>query len=335
MLKKTKLRGIVFAIGISMILMPSGAFAAFNDAVFTTDAIISVNGINLNISGSSAAVGSLTISTSTFSFNLLPGSSLQVTSPTRRALTSDAPANNAITNTCTATESVIGFSSISDTLTVTVTPSATACISESSVTYGGSYFLAPSPSSDFLATTTLRSSNSPILTNAASGLNSKDISPYNRSLSIGANGADVVSLQTFLESKGLLRLKGLKKGHFGPLTKKALMKYQKNVGLTPSGIFGAATKIRVENDSSPQTIKPAASLSTSNVYIKNLDFGSSGDDVTSLQTFLHAKGFLLIVGNGHFGPATKKALMDYQVSVGLTPSGKFDPATRNYINTLK
>ncbi len=63
----------------------------------------------------------------------------------------------------------------------------------------------------------------------------------------------------------------------------------------------------------------------------NAGQGARGEHVTALQDFLIEKGFLVLpegVIKGYFGGATKKALMKYQESVGVTPTGYFGPKTR-------
>jgi hypothetical protein len=64
-----------------------------------------------------------------------------------------------------------------------------------------------------------------------------------RSLSLNMRGPDVVALQTVLEQKGFLKIpKGVKKGFFGALTRNAVAKYQKSVGLPSNGLFGPRTR---------------------------------------------------------------------------------------------
>lgn len=78
-------------------------------------------------------------------------------------------------------------------------------------------------------------------------------------------------------------------------------------------------------------------------FSKNLVAGSRGNDVSQLQLFLiaksagtAAKALASSGATGRFGPLTKKALIEYQKSVGITPaSGYFGPKTRAYINSLK
>jgi peptidoglycan hydrolase-like protein with peptidoglycan-binding domain len=70
-------------------------------------------------------------------------------------------------------------------------------------------------------------------------------------------------------------------------------------------------------------------------FTRLLSLGKTGVDVEALQTFLEAKGFLMMprgVAKGYFGPATKRALMKYQESVGLEPVGIVGPGTRARLN---
>ena len=69
-------------------------------------------------------------------------------------------------------------------------------------------------------------------------------------LTIGSTGTDVVMLQTFLESKGVLTIPaGTSKGYFGGLTKSALASYQSMKGITPAaGFFGPITRASYNAD---------------------------------------------------------------------------------------
>lgn len=59
--------------------------------------------------------------------------------------------------------------------------------------------------------------------------------------------------------------------------------------------------------------------------------GSRGEHVTVLQKFLIEKGFLTLptgAVHGYYGSMTKKAVMAYQESIGVNPTGFFGPKTR-------
>ena len=76
------------------------------------------------------------------------------------------------------------------------------------------------------------------------------------------------------------------------------------------------------------TTAPAA-----HTFTTNLTVGSTGAEVSALQNFLAAKGFLTATARGNFGPLTKKALADYQTSKGITPAaGYFGPKTQASVN---
>ena len=112
--------------------LPTLAFGAYNDVTLTTDTVINVAGINLNVSGTSATMQSITVGASSFSFVLESGSSLQVTSNDRKILTTDAPAKYIETDTCNASASIMKYSSSAASVTVTVTPTTETCSNSSS-----------------------------------------------------------------------------------------------------------------------------------------------------------------------------------------------------------
>lgn len=62
-----------------------------------------------------------------------------------------------------------------------------------------------------------------------------------RQLDIGATGADVSELQTFLAQDVTMYPRGLVTGYFGPLTKDAVAKFQSRNGIDPVGRVGPIT----------------------------------------------------------------------------------------------
>ncbi len=77
------------------------------------------------------------------------------------------------------------------------------------------------------------------------------------------------------------------------------------------------------------------------VYVRDLDVGNFGPDVTALQEFLvqqkkgPASTTLVGTAKGFFGLLTKSALAEFQASVGITPAlGYFGPKTRALISSL-
>ncbi len=80
------------------------------------------------------------------------------------------------------------------------------------------------------------------------------------------------------------------------------------------------------------------------ILSRNLFLGISGEDVRSLQKFLNHEGFnVATIGPGsfgfetaYFGPATRAAVIKFQISKGISPSvGYVGTITRGLISTIK
>ncbi len=69
-------------------------------------------------------------------------------------------------------------------------------------------------------------------------------------------------------------------------------------------------------------------------FANNLTIGSTGNDVTQLQTLLIADGYLSISApTSYFGQLTKAAVEKYQAANNITPrSGYVGPLTRGVLN---
>lgn len=89
----------------------------------------------------------------------------------------------------------------------------------------------------------------------------------------------------------------------------------------------------------PSTPSPTPVLASTTAYVRDLEQGSTGDDVHALQVRLitanagPAARALAANGATHFfGALTKAALVEFQKSAGITPAaGYFGPKTRLYI----
>lgn len=79
-------------------------------------------------------------------------------------------------------------------------------------------------------------------------------------------------------------------------------------------------------------VAASAQSTASYTFNTNLTIGSRGADVVALQSFLEAKGLLVIpagTSKGYFGSLTKSAVAAYQTQKGITPAaGYFGPITR-------
>ncbi len=76
------------------------------------------------------------------------------------------------------------------------------------------------------------------------------------------------------------------------------------------------------------------SASASVTFTRNLTIGSTGSDVTALQTWLIAKGFSIPAGaTGYFGTQTRAALAAYSQLMVFSPAvGYFGPITMAKVN---
>lgn len=79
-------------------------------------------------------------------------------------------------------------------------------------------------------------------------------------------------------------------------------------------------------------VAASAQSTASYAFNTNLTVGSRGADVVALQSFLEAKGLLVIpagTSKGYFGALTKSAVAAFQTQKGITPAaGYFGPITR-------
>jgi hypothetical protein len=71
-------------------------------------------------------------------------------------------------------------------------------------------------------------------------------------------------------------------------------------------------------------------------FTRDLTIGSTGADVTELQTWLISKGYSIPAGaTGYFGVQTQAALAAFQAANGITPAaGYFGPITRAKVNAM-
>jgi peptidoglycan hydrolase-like protein with peptidoglycan-binding domain len=254
----------------------------------------------------------------------------------------------------------------------TYSQTATPSSGGGSVTSGGSYFIYNSPSPSYsggsssgtsnVSSPTLLAAgntNSSINTNTSSNNTTSNQITTTEILSFGSVGSDVETLQVFLFNNGYLSAEP--NGRFGPQTEKAVKRFQAKYAdelLTPqgfknpTGMVGDATRKKINEiiasegkvvSSTPGVPSRGNTLSKKITTTEILSFGSEGVDVEVLQVFLFNNEFLSVEPNGHFGPATEKAVKRFQAKYAdelLTPQGFKNPtgmvgeATRNKINEM-
>jgi peptidoglycan hydrolase-like protein with peptidoglycan-binding domain len=105
----------------------------------------------------------------------------------------------------------------------------------------------------------------------------------------------------------------------------------------PHSTNAMSTSTMITKHSMPVMTASSTKTSMASNATSSMPSISTNDSISSLQSFLIAKGFLTLpVGTamGHFGPLTRKALAQYQASVNINPAnGYFGPITKAKIKS--
>jgi len=246
-------------------LTPCAVFATGGPLTLTSHAHILVSGIDVDVTGPSNVIQSITVSAGSFSLALTTGSSISISAPGLNVLgdaVSGDSANEISASVCTGSASTLSLSySGGSTVTNVIAPSASICtdtstppgptqtstptptVTTSYSSSGGSvssqvnnliamgnYTLAKQIAKQYgltIPTQNIPVQNIPINT-PASNLGQS----FTRTLRLGVTSKDVKRLQVFLNAQGFtVAMKGAgSPGHettyFGPATKAALMKFQ-------------------------------------------------------------------------------------------------------------
>ncbi|MDX2379694.1 MAG: peptidoglycan-binding protein [Acidimicrobiia bacterium] len=139
-------------------------------------------------------------------------------------------------------------------------------------------------------------------------------------LSQGAQGTGVRAVQNALMRAGIA-VPGGADGVFGPVTRAALMSFQRREGLGASGKVDQGTAVALGVASTPAPASPAPAASDSGGLV-GLGVGSRGNGVRTIQQALHDAGVYVAGGiDGIYGGGTKTAVSNYQRWNGLTVTG--------------
>lgn len=131
-------------------------------------------------------------------------------------------------------------------------------------------------------------------------------------VSTAAARVQVVGLQVALRAKGLYL--GPIDGIYGPMSARALRRFQRRAGLDVDGRVGPATR---------QALGP---LGRPSFGSRTQSRGALGWDVSVTQFLLRQKGARLPI-NGYFGSRTERTVRAFQRSHGLAVDGIAGPAT--------
>lgn len=148
----------------------------------------------------------------------------------------------------------------------------------------------------------------------------------------GSSGSSVTQLQTALKNLGYYT--GVIDGNFGSGTLSAVLAFQKASGLKADGKAGAQTQAKLYSQSSSGSTSSSTSSSSSSsssgsttTFTRILTNGSTGSDVTSVQTRLKTLGYYTGTVDGKYGSGTIAAVKAFQTNNGLKVDGKTGSST--------
>lgn len=144
----------------------------------------------------------------------------------------------------------------------------------------------------------------------------------------GSTGSSVSQLQTALKTLGYYT--GAVDGNFGSGTLSAVLAFQKASGLKADGKAGTQTQAKLYSQAASGTgssSSASSSSSSSTSFTRILSSGSTGTDVTSVQTRLKALGYYTGTVDGKYGSGTIAAVKAFQTNNGLKVDGKTGSGT--------
>lgn len=242
-------------------IIPSLAFAAYDDVAITSSAVISAGGQSFNVEGDSNVIESITVTADDFYFILQANSFLKVSSPALKQIDSSAAPKFITDQACETNASYVKFGPTSESVTITVTPKQFTCPrggvssgggSSGNSSGGGNSYALPTPVviSANATVVELQAQLNALLaqlnalqagTAVSSGqVNSAKIH-ITQILSKGSRGNSVKGLQQFLNNQGFVisvsgaGSPGQETDMYGSLTEKAVGKFQEKYNIAKPG----------------------------------------------------------------------------------------------------
>ena len=146
-------------------------------------------------------------------------------------------------------------------------------------------------------------------------------------LQVGDRGPSVTTLQDRLRAAGYFDRSST--GIYSSITEASVRRFQASRGLAVDGIAGPTTQRALRN----QTASSGSGNYYQTIsYSGGLQLGSRGSAVSALQQRLRNLGYDVTV-DGVFGPATDRAVRNFQGSNGLVADGIVGSATQNTLES--
>jgi len=328
---------------LGLLLAPFLLFAAYNDVTMTTDAVVTIDSINLTVSGSSAEIEKIVVNDdNTFTVTLQSSSAITVSSTDRKFLGAEASGQVTMTRTCTSSASTLALSGASGvTVIVSIGGDCDASTTSSggsggggggapgSVSTGGGggggggSSSTPAPAAPATTPAPVVAQPSPV---------ALLVSPvFNQTLKPGMTHADVKRLQELLNSDPDTRIAdsgvgslGNETDYYGSLTTKAVQKFQAKHGVVSSGspdttgygLVGPATRQALilafaggvpapSTSPTPVPSVPSAPATVSALFTGPLYNGLSHADVKRLQQLLNSDPDTRIAASGIGSPGNE------------------------------
>ncbi|MDR2649528.1 MAG: N-acetylmuramoyl-L-alanine amidase [Clostridiales bacterium] len=161
-------------------------------------------------------------------------------------------------------------------------------------------------------------------------------------MSLGSSGEYVLAAQNYLnaiasEYPSIAALTA--DGKFGPATQRAVIEFQRLFGLTADGVIGMNTWDKIISvysmlNSGSENKPPQTDYPSYPGYL--IRIGASGEYVLTMQNYLNAisqayTSIPKLTADGQFGPATQRAVAEFQRLFGLTADGIIGQNTWNQI----
>ena len=254
----------VFLALAGILLVPSLGYTAYNDVSLDSNVVLSINGMDLDIVGSTDTNSTIAVHDTYFTVTLASGSVISVRSSNKYTLANDAASAYVTESVCTESESRLRLAYTGDsTVNITVTPSSSTCsISGSSSGSGGGGIVSSGGGGGGGSSSATAPTITPtVVANSQTVVPSVSVSlfvPFTVSLDVGMTSPDVLRLQKLLNSDPATVIAssgvgspGNETDYFGSLTAKAVGKFQIKYGVVMSandpgyGYVGAKTRAKL------------------------------------------------------------------------------------------